>query len=72
MTGLTSNLTIFDHAIQDGDFYDDAIRQKTLDGKTGEALFFELALEDLMQAADLLRPVHDATKGVHQLARQSR
>ncbi len=64
VTGLTSNPTIFDHAIQDGDFYDDAIRQKTLDGKVGEALFFELALEDLIQAADLLRPVHDATKGV--------
>lgn len=64
VTGLTSNPTIFDNAIQEGDFYDDAILQKTLDGKVGEALFFELALEDLIQAADLLRPIHDATKGV--------
>jgi transaldolase len=64
VTGLTSNPTIFDHAIQQGDFYDDAIRQKTLAGKSGEALFFELALEDLTQAADLFRPVHEATDGV--------
>jgi len=64
VTGLTSNPTIFDHAIQNGDFYDDAIRQKTLAGKSGEALFFELALEDMIRAADLFRPIHDATGGV--------
>jgi transaldolase len=64
ITGLTSNPTIFDLAIKNGDFYDDAIRQKTLAGKSGEALFFELALEDLMQAADLFRPAHDATGGI--------
>ena len=64
VTGLTSNPTIFDHAIKNSDFYDDAIRKKTLAGKSGEALFFELALEDLIQAADLFRPIHDATGGV--------
>jgi len=64
VTGLTSNPTIFDHAIKNSDFYDDAIRKKTLAGKSGEALFFELALEDLIQAADLFRPAHDATGGV--------
>ena len=64
VTGLTSNPSIFDKAIKDADFYDDAIRQKSAAGKSGEALFFELALEDLTQAADLLRPVHDATEGV--------
>ncbi len=64
VTGLTSNPTIFDHAIKNSDFYDDAIRQKTLAGKSGEVLFFELALEDLIQAADLFRPVHVATGGV--------
>jgi transaldolase len=63
VTGLTSNPTIFDHAIRNGDFYDDAIRNKALAGKSGEALFFELALEDLTQAADLLRPIHDASGG---------
>ena len=64
LTGLTSNPTIFDKAIKDSGFYDDAIRQKTAEGKSGEALFFELALEDLTQAADLFHPVHDATLGV--------
>lgn len=64
VTGLTSNPTIFDHAIKNTDFYDDAIRQKVREGKSGEGLFFELALEDLTQAADLFRPIHDATNGV--------
>lgn len=64
VTGLTSNPTIFDKAISDTDFYDEAIRQKTAAGKSGEALFYELALEDLTQAADLFRPVHDATGAV--------
>jgi len=64
VTGLTSNPTIFDHAISTGDSYDDAIRKKARAGKSGEALFFELALEDLGQAADLFRPIHDATGGV--------
>jgi len=64
VTGLTSNPTIFDHAIAKGGFYDDGIRKKAREGKSGEALFFELALEDLVQAADLFRPIHDATGGV--------
>ncbi len=64
VTGLTSNPTIFDHAIAKGDFYDAAIRKKASEGKSGEGLFFELALEDLVQAADLFRPVHDASGGV--------
>ena len=64
VTGLTSNPTIFDQAIKDGDFYDDAIRRKALEGKSGEELFFELALEDLTRAADLFRPIHDASGGV--------
>ncbi len=63
VTGLTSNPTIFEHAIKNSDFYNDAIREKAHAGKSGEALFFELALEDLTQAADLFRPIHDATDG---------
>ena len=63
VTGLTSNPTIFDHAIKNSNFYDDAIRQKMNQGKVGEALFFELALEDLRQAADLFRPIYDRTNG---------
>lgn len=64
VTGLTSNPTIFDKAIGDTNFYDDAILEKAAAGQSGESLFYELALEDLTQAADLLRPVHDATGGV--------
>lgn len=64
VTGLTSNPSIFDHAIRNSDFYDAGIRKKAAAGKSGEALFFELALEDLTQAADLLRSVHDATNGI--------
>jgi transaldolase len=64
ITGLTSNPTIFDHAIKNSSDYDDAIRSKTAQGKSAEQLFFELALEDLTQAADLFRPVYDETCGV--------
>jgi transaldolase len=64
VTGLTSNPTIFDHAIKGSQDYDDPIRQKMKEGKSGEALFFELALEDLKQAADLFRPIHEQTNGV--------
>lgn len=63
VTGLTSNPSIFDKAINTGD-YDEAIRAKAADGLRGEELFFELAIEDLRRAADLLRPVHERTDGV--------
>src|SRR5229473_6893565 len=64
VTGLTSNPTIFDHAIKNSAAYDAPIRQKLLNGKSGENLFFELALEDITRAADMFRPIHDRTNGV--------
>src|SRR5262245_29575260 len=64
VTGLTSNPTIFDHAIKNSGFYDAAIAQKVKQGTTGEALFFELAIEDLTRAADLFKPIHERTNGV--------
>ena len=64
ITGLTSNPTIFEHAIGKSDAYDADIARKTGEGKSGEALFFELALDDLRRAADLFRPAFDATDGV--------
>lgn len=64
VTGLTSNPTIFDQAIGGTGAYDAAIRAKAAAGKSGEALFVELALEDLRRAADLFRPAFDATEGV--------
>jgi len=64
VTGLTSNPTIFDHAIKNSTSYDAAIREKLAKGRRGEELFFELALEDLTRAADLFRPINDRTTGV--------
>jgi transaldolase len=60
ITGLTSNPSIFDQAIKSG-AYDDSIHAKTPDGLSGEELFFQLAGEDLTQAADLFRPIHRET-----------
>ena len=64
VTGLTSNPTIFEKAIGGGHAYDPGIHAKVLAGKSGEALFIELALEDLRRAADLFKPVFDATNHV--------
>jgi len=63
VTGLTSNPTIFDHAIKNSNAYDVAIRRKLRDGKAGEQLFFELALADILQAADLFRSIWEKTNG---------
>ncbi len=63
ITGLTSNPSIFDHAVRDTGFYDEAIRGKRQTESESEKLFFELAVEDLTNAADLFRPIHDATNG---------
>jgi transaldolase len=64
VTGLTSNPTIFDEAIGGSGAYDQDIRQKKRAGRSTEALFVELALDDLRRAADLFRPVFDRTDGV--------
>jgi transaldolase len=64
VTGLTSNPTIFEHAIKNSAAYNAAIAEKSARGKSGEALFFELALEDLRRAADVFRPIYDRTNGV--------
>src|SRR5262245_6113250 len=64
VTGLTSNPTIFDHAIKNSNSYDDSIHEGLKQGKSGEGLFFDLALEDITRAADLFRPIFDKTSGV--------
>src|SRR6266849_10177953 len=64
VTGLTSNPTIFDQAIKNSTAYDAAIREKMAKGTADEALFFELALDDITRAADLFRPIHERTNGV--------
>src|SRR5690348_5665058 len=63
VTGLTSNPSIFDKAISGGTDYDDAIAKLIADGREGEELFFELALQDLTRAADLFKPAHGASHG---------
>ena len=64
VTGLTSNPTIFDQAISKSASYDASIQEKASQEKSCEALFFDLALEDLTRAADLFRPTYERTKGV--------
>jgi transaldolase len=64
VTGLTSNPTIFEHAIKSGNDYDEAIKKKVEEGKSGERLFFELAIEDLTKAAELFRAVNERTNGL--------
>ena len=64
VTGLTSNPTIFEKAIGGSAAYDESIREALRQGRAGEALFFDLALEDLRQAADLFSPIHERTNGI--------
>jgi transaldolase len=64
VTGLTSNPTIFDHAVAHSTSYDAEIRRLVGAGKSGEALFFELAIQDLTKAAELFAPIHQRTAGV--------
>jgi len=64
VTGLTSNPTIFEHAIKNSTAYDATIGKKFAEGKSGETLFFEVALEDLDRAAEFFRPIYDRTNGV--------
>jgi transaldolase len=64
VTGLTSNPTIFDQAIKNSTAYDRAILDGLAAGKSGEHLFFDLALVDITRAADLFRPTFERTNGV--------
>jgi transaldolase len=64
ITGLTSNPTIFEHAIKNSSSYDAPILEKLANGKSGEELFFDLALEDVTRAADLFRPIHQRTNTI--------
>ena len=64
VTGLTSNPTIFDHAIRNCADYDGDIAQGATRAKSREDLFFDLALADLTRAADLFLPIFSRTDGV--------
>ena len=64
LTGLTSNPTIFDHAIKNSDAYDEEIHAALDRGETTEEAFFDVAVEDIARAADLFRPTFEKTNGV--------
>ena len=64
VTGLTSNPTIFDHAIRNSPSYDKTIREKLAKGESGEQLFFDVALEDITRAADHFLPIFERSNGV--------
>ncbi len=64
VTGLTSNPTIYEHAIGHGNAYDEAIARLTRSGESAEEIFFSLALDDLKAAADLFRPVFDVSQAI--------
>jgi len=64
LTGLTSNPSIFDKAIEESRAYDREIAQALSRGQGAQDIFFELAIADLRVAADMFRPIHDRTAGV--------
>jgi transaldolase len=64
VTGLTSNPTIFGNAFKSSDAYDESIAQYLEEGLSGEDLFFQIAIDDLREAADLFRPIWERTHGV--------
>ncbi len=65
VTGLTSNPTIFEQALQKSTAYDADIRAKIEEGKSEEEIFFDLVLDDLSRAADLFRPIYERSNGVN-------
>ena len=64
VTGLTSNPTIFEHAVKNSTAYDAAIGEEIARGRSSEEIFFDLALSDITRAADLFRPTYDRTNTV--------
>jgi len=63
VSGITSNPTIFEKAIAGSSDYDEALRELVDEGKTNDEIYQALAVDDIRRAADLFRPVWDATGG---------
>jgi transaldolase / glucose-6-phosphate isomerase len=61
--GVTSNPSIFEKAIAGSNDYDEAMKQLVSDGKSVEEIYEALVIEDIQQAADILRPVYDESNG---------
>jgi transaldolase len=64
VVGVTSNPTIFQKALAEAEWYDDGLRAASRDTDDPLELFFTLALEDIRDACDLLRPVWERTGGI--------
>ena len=63
LRGMTSNPTIFEHAIAGSTDYDDALRESAASNATDQEVFDALAIRDVQEAADAFRPVYDETDG---------
>src|SRR4051795_6740509 len=63
ISGVTSNPSIFEKAMGHSDRYDDALRAAAADGLDARDIFFRLAIQDIRDGADLLRPTWDRTNG---------
>ncbi len=63
LSGATGNPTIFEHSIDHGTAYDEQMRQLIAQGKPAKAIYETLAMTDVRQVADLLRPIYDRTSG---------
>jgi transaldolase len=64
VTGVTSNPTIFQKALSTGNAYDDDLRNLVAETDDPESIFFSLALQDIRDACDVLKPAYDASDGV--------
>ena len=64
VVGVTSNPTIFDKALAEGDAYDEQVRELAVRGVSVEEAVRSITAYDIRWAADVLRPVHDSTDGV--------
>jgi transaldolase len=63
VTGVTSNPSIFQKALSEGEAYDEQMRELLRESDDPSSIFFGLALEDIRNACDVLRPAFDATNG---------
>src|SRR6476660_4712153 len=64
VTGVTSNPTIFQKALSAGDAYDEDLKRLLAETDDPTEIFFSLALQDIRDAADVLKSAYDASKGV--------
>ncbi len=64
VTGMTSNPTIFDQAINSGSDYDEQIRELKRTGKSTFEIYDDITIQDIQEAADAFRPIYERTKGL--------